>query len=266
MMQTEHIDCGTTGLVVLAQITPPEKHRTYNTIPSPNPKPSIITTNLNSPAINVNGNGKSLKPEGIATEKPDRIITPSPSSSAVDLTKLTDPSPSPKPQASPLLLSPVRDTSSKSGKNNTKPQGKLYIINAGDTRCVISKQGKAQRISHDHRPIDRSERARIRDLGGYVTTENRVNGILQVSRSFGDFHLAPFVSVEPNVTEYELTGDEEFIVLASDGIWDWISDQDAVDIINNEADKDAAASRVRDYSYLLGSQDNMAVVVAFFKN
>jgi len=150
-------------------------------------------------------------------------------------------------------------------KNMTRPQGKLYIINAGDTRCVVSKQGKAQRISYDHRPIDRTERARIRDLGGYVTTENRVNGILQVSRSFGDFHLAPFISVEPNVNEYELTGDEEFIVLASDGVWDWISDQDAVDIINSETDKEAAAARLRDYSYLLGSQDNIAVVVAYFR-
>lgn len=62
----------------------------------------------------------------------------------------------------------------------------LYVANAGDSRCVICRDGKAMDMSFDHKPEDTEELERIRKAGGKVTMDGRVNGGLNLSRAIGD--------------------------------------------------------------------------------
>ena len=61
----------------------------------------------------------------------------------------------------------------------------LYVANAGDSRCVVSREGKAVDMSVDHKPEDDLERNRIEKAGGRVTADGRVNGGLNLSRAIG---------------------------------------------------------------------------------
>lgn len=62
----------------------------------------------------------------------------------------------------------------------------LYVANAGDSRCVVCRNGKAIEMSLDHKPEDDEESARIMKAGGTVTIDGRVNGGLNLSRAIGD--------------------------------------------------------------------------------
>lgn len=61
----------------------------------------------------------------------------------------------------------------------------LIVANAGDSRCVVSEGGKAVDMSYDHKPEDEVELARIKNAGGKVTMDGRVNGGLNLSRAIG---------------------------------------------------------------------------------
>jgi serine/threonine protein phosphatase PrpC/Leucine-rich repeat (LRR) protein len=141
-----------------------------------------------------------------------------------------------------------------------------HVANLGDTRAVLSRGGKAQRLSHDHKPADEEER--IRKLGGFVIgkTTQRVNGMLGVPRSIGDFFVKPFVSEEPFVDTVARQADDDFILLACDGVWDELDDQRVIDICKKEETPHAAAIRVRDYAYLTGSEDNISTVLVLLRD
>lgn len=62
------------------------------------------------------------------------------------------------------------------------------MANAGDSRCVLSRAGKAVELSFDHKPEDDSEKSRIEKAGGKVTQDGRVNGGLNLSRAIGTFY------------------------------------------------------------------------------
>ena len=64
---------------------------------------------------------------------------------------------------------------------------KYYTANAGDSRAVLSRKGHALPLSTDHKPENNDERKRIQAAGGDIVN-GRVNGGLNLSRSFGDFH------------------------------------------------------------------------------
>ncbi|TPX33277.1 hypothetical protein SeMB42_g07505 [Synchytrium endobioticum] len=117
--------------------------------------------------------------------------------------------------------------------------GKLIVGNAGDSRAVLSSNGRAQPLSSDHKPVNPEEWDRIDAAGGFVQF-GRVNGSLALSRALGDFdfktgqNLPPeeqIVTAYPDVTIHQMTDEDEFLVLACDGIWDCMSNQDVVDFI-----------------------------------
>jgi serine/threonine protein phosphatase PrpC len=141
-----------------------------------------------------------------------------------------------------------------------------HVANLGDTRAVLSRGGKAVRLSHDHKPVDEEER--IRELGGYVIgkTTQRVNGMLGVPRSIGDFFVKPYVSEEPFVNVVPRQADDDFIMLACDGVWDELDDQRVVDICKKEPSAQAAAIRVRDYAFMAGSEDNISTVLVLLRD
>jgi len=141
-----------------------------------------------------------------------------------------------------------------------------FIGNVGDSRAVLSRGGKGLRLSYDHKPYNEEEEERIRVLGGCVTGDTgRVNGQLAVSRAIGDFYMQPYVSDEPFLNEIALTDEDKFVILACDGVWDVITDQRAVEIVEGEKDPFIASSRLRDYAYLLGSDDNISVITVVLK-
>ncbi|KAG0174105.1 Protein phosphatase 2C 2 [Apophysomyces sp. BC1015] len=106
------------------------------------------------------------------------------------------------------------------------PDNRIFVANAGDSRSVISVNGESKALSYDHKPVNRLESQRIIAAGGFVEF-GRVNGNLALSRAIGDFefkqneHLPPeeqIVTCDPDVIEHEISGEDEFFVLACDGM------------------------------------------------
>jgi len=93
----------------------------------------------------------------------------------------------------------------------------LYSANAGDARGVLCRAGKAVRLTYDHKGSDKQEAKRITDAGGFVMS-GRVNGVLAVTRSLGDSSMKEFVVGAPYTTETELCEEDEFLILACDGV------------------------------------------------
>ncbi|WFD06552.1 protein-serine/threonine phosphatase [Malassezia vespertilionis] len=117
--------------------------------------------------------------------------------------------------------------------------GSLYVANSGDSRSVLSLGGEAKPMSFDHKPGNPVEHARILNAGGFVEFD-RVNGNLALSRAIGDFEFKQnsslpaeeqIVTANPEVIAHSYTENDEFLVLACDGIWDCLSNQQVVDIV-----------------------------------
>jgi len=116
---------------------------------------------------------------------------------------------------------------------------KIYVANAGDSRCVLGVKGEVKPLSFDHKPTNDDERARITSAGGYVVSF-RVNDNLALSRALGDFTFkknsslspqAQIITANPDVTCHEIMEDDEFFVIACDGIWDCLTSQNVVDFV-----------------------------------
>jgi serine/threonine protein phosphatase PrpC len=100
----------------------------------------------------------------------------------------------------------------------------LYVANSGDTRAVLSKGGQAERMSIDDKCDNPDEIQRIKAAGGLIL-QQRVGGVLAVTRAFGDHSLkaSGLISV-PHIQKYTLKPFDKFLVIASDGVWDELSD------------------------------------------
>jgi len=116
--------------------------------------------------------------------------------------------------------------------------GELIVGNVGDSRCVLytSKPKKVDELTRDHSAGLLDERERIKQLGGRVTKrpcgEYRVEGVLAVSRAFGDAALKPFVSPTPEVVRRTiLPQGEAFLLIASDGVWDVVGNDEASELV-----------------------------------
>jgi len=148
-----------------------------------------------------------------------------------------------------------------------QPPSMLMVANLGDSRAVLSRNGKAYQLSHDHKPDDEAERTRIEALGGYVLMSGvpRVQGVLAVARAFGDISLKPYVSALPEISQVDLTPEDEFVIVASDGLWDTVDNQLAVDLakttFSKEGQWDAAAEALANRAIRHGSFDNVTVVI-----
>ncbi|XP_075024075.1 protein phosphatase 1F isoform X3 [Calonectris borealis] len=101
---------------------------------------------------------------------------------------------------------------------------KLHIAWLGDSQVMLVQQGKAVTLMEPHKPEREDERARIETLGGCVTYMDcwRVNGTLAVSRAIGDICQKPYISGDADGDSFELTGSEDYLLLACDGFFDAI--------------------------------------------
>ncbi|CAN4105391.1 unnamed protein product [Withania somnifera] len=106
---------------------------------------------------------------------------------------------------------------------------KIIVSNCGDSRALLCRNGIAIPLSADHKPDRPDELNRIEEAGGRVIYWDgpRVLGVLAMSRAIGDNYLKPYVTAEPEVTITERTGEDECLILASDGLWDVVSNETA---------------------------------------
>jgi len=177
-----------------------------------------------------------------------------------------------------------------------------YIANTGDTRAVLCRSGKAIDLSVDRKATDPEEIARIIKEGGFVS-KGRVMGSLAVSRAIGDSQLkniskkGRILIPDPEITKYQpkmcisqndnecadAFNDgicmDEFIIIATDGLWDVLSSQAAVDLVRDHMQKNNLLSNeeidmkllssllskisntVADHAVASGSQDNVTVMI-----
>ncbi|KAI0842488.1 PP2C-domain-containing protein [Hypoxylon sp. FL0890] len=159
---------------------------------------------------------------------------------------------------------------------------KIYIANAGDSRSVLGVKGRAKPLSFDHKPQNEGEKARITAAGGFVDF-GRVNGNLALSRAIGDFEfkksaeLSPeqqIVTAYPDVVSHEISDDDEFLVIACDGIWDCQSSQAVVEFVRRgiaaKQDLDKICENMMDNCLASNSEtggvgcDNMTMIIVGF--
>ncbi|SCV01277.1 LANO_0F10990g1_1 [Lachancea nothofagi CBS 11611] len=163
----------------------------------------------------------------------------------------------------------------------SKDQQKLFCGNAGDSRTVLSRNKLAKALSYDHKPTLVGEKSRIVAADGFVEMD-RVNGNLALSRAIGDFEFksnpnlpphAQIVTCVPDVLEHPIDyEDDEFVILACDGIWDCLTSQECVDLIHYGINKgnmslEEISSRIVDVCCSPTTEgtgigcDNMSIVI-----
>ncbi|XP_021294274.1 protein phosphatase 2C 16-like [Herrania umbratica] len=164
----------------------------------------------------------------------------------------------------------------------------IVVANCGDSRAVLCRGKEAMALSIDHKPNRDDEYARIEASGGKVIQwkGHRVFGVLAMSRSIGDRYLKPWIIPEPEVMFIPRAREDECLILASDGLWDVISNEEACEVARRrillwhkkngvpslvERGKgiDPAAQAAAEYLSMLaiqkGSSDNISVIVVDLK-
>jgi protein phosphatase PTC1 len=153
----------------------------------------------------------------------------------------------------------------------------LNILNTGDCRCIICRDNFALPLTKDHKPHWPEENRRIIKTGGKIVFDGfdfRIKD-LSVSRAFGDTDATPFVSHRPDIFRYKIEKSDKFIVLACDGLWDVLSNDEVVNfilitsydqsltkrIVDNNVN---VAKKLAEYALTKGSTDNISVIIAFF--
>ena len=116
---------------------------------------------------------------------------------------------------------------------------KIYFANAGDSRVVLCRKGKAEEGSIDHKPELESEKNRIYKADGWIS-DGRVKGNLNLTRGFGDLeykqnkNLKPeeqMITANPDIKIVDYDKDMDFVIIGCDGIWDCLSNQEACDFV-----------------------------------
>ncbi|ORC88307.1 putative protein phosphatase 2C [Trypanosoma theileri] len=158
----------------------------------------------------------------------------------------------------------------------------LYCGNAGDSRSILCRDGEPIPLSNDHKPFLPSEQSRIERAGGYVWNR-RVNGALALSRAIGDFGFKSNTQVSwdqqavtsaPEVRFSRLNRDrDEFAIIACDGIWDVLSNEQVVEFVRLRIKRRVALDVIAEelierclspHPFGIGC-DNMSVVIVQFK-
>jgi len=144
----------------------------------------------------------------------------------------------------------------------------LLSANVGDSRAVLSRKGRAVDLTHDHKPNDEKEKSRIMAMGENIEWDQdcKVHRIrnLSLARAIGDRYAKPAVSPEVDIRHFPVSEEEdEFIILASDGLWDVMSSQDAVTFVHEYLKANLAnMSKDNAESYKLVLRRNMAKFIA----
>ncbi|XP_007532289.3 LOW QUALITY PROTEIN: probable protein phosphatase 1N [Erinaceus europaeus] len=152
----------------------------------------------------------------------------------------------------------------------------LYLAHCGDSRAILSRAGAVAFSTEDHRPVRPRERERIHDAGGTIR-RRRLEGSLAVSRALGDFAFkeAPgrppelqLVSAEPEVTALARGAEDEFLLLASDGVWDAMTGAALAGLVASRLRLGLApelvCAQLLDTCLCKGSLDNITCILVCF--
>lgn len=141
--------------------------------------------------------------------------------------------------------------------------GLVSVCNAGDARVVAGlRGGGARRLSVDHKASVKEEAQRIRQCGGFVI-RGRLCAMIAVSRGLGDFDFEESgMTCEPHVTSLPLE-EVEFLVVASDGLWDIVDDERCCGMVRSWGRRDTLAHRLASGARKGGTDDDVTVIVVW---
>jgi len=153
---------------------------------------------------------------------------------------------------------------------------KIIFANCGDSRAVLASNNTVRFGTYDHKPCNEEEKKRIENAGGSVMIR-RVNGSLAVSRALGDYDyknvsgLPPteqLVSAEPDLSVMDRSDEDEFLILACDGVWDVMTNEEVVSYINSRLlindNLQKVCEELLETCLAKGSRDNMSVILITF--
>lgn len=141
---------------------------------------------------------------------------------------------------------------------------KLIFANCGDSMAYISGKHKVTNMSYEHKVSDPKETARLKRMGAQITYNDgvaRINGALNISRSFGDRKWKQFVTARPYIVERRKRG-VEYIMLATDGVWDVMDAHEIDNVVKTSSCKSSAANIIRE-AKRRGSGDNLTALVIY---
>lgn len=139
----------------------------------------------------------------------------------------------------------------------------LYVANVGDVQALlVQSDGTSKVLTLKHDPAEPAERSRIRDAGGWVSRNGRLNDLLEVSRAFGYADLMPTVQAAPHVTHVTIKEQHEIIVLATRELWEYLTPSLVTDIARSERqDLMRASQKVRDLALAYGASGKIMVMM-----
>jgi len=154
---------------------------------------------------------------------------------------------------------------------------RMFLINVGDSRALLCRNKKLFVATEDHKPYREDEEARIKQAGGFVV-HRRVMGELAVSRAFGDSdfkkgflnqepgHLkGPLITCDPEIMEIYLQANDDFLLLACDGLFDVYGNEEAIEFVIQEMTMHHNAHRTCENlsrkAIEKGSRDNITIVL-----
>uniref|UniRef100_A0A6C0LTJ6 protein-serine/threonine phosphatase n=1 Tax=viral metagenome TaxID=1070528 RepID=A0A6C0LTJ6_9ZZZZ len=170
----------------------------------------------------------------------------------------------------------------------------LQVINVGDSRAIVSKNGIGISLNKDHKPNWPDEKKRIEQINltskivRPIYKDKLANvwrvGDLSVSRSFGDLDNIPHVTHNPDIYDYVLTDTDEFLVIACDGLWDVIDVSEVTNFVKDHMNNNGTqfynipkkypndlisnkkrniAEKLAHYAIAKGSEDNVSIIIVF---
>ena len=139
----------------------------------------------------------------------------------------------------------------------------LYVANVGDAQAMVIKtDGKHEILTKRHDPAEPTERSRIREAGGWVSRNGRLNDLLQVSRAFGYVDLMPAVQAAPHVTNMKIKEGDDVIVMATSELWEYLTPGLVTDVVRSERqDLMRAAQKLRDLAVAYGASGKIMVMM-----
>jgi adenylate cyclase len=139
----------------------------------------------------------------------------------------------------------------------------LYVSNVGDAQALlIRSEGGHKILTRKHDPAETSERSRIREAGGFVSRQGKLNEVLEVSRAFGYVQMSPAVIASPHILNITLGDTDEMILIASRELWEYLTPDFAVDVARSERnDLMRAAQKLRDLAIAFGATNKIMVML-----
>ncbi|KAL9224541.1 hypothetical protein vseg_000566 [Gypsophila vaccaria] len=157
----------------------------------------------------------------------------------------------------------------------------IILSNCGDSRAVLCKRTHTVPLTVDHKPDRVDELTRIEGEGGKVISWNgaRVLGVLAMSRSIGDRYMSPYIIPVPEITFTARSDEDECLILASDGLWDVMSNDEVGEVARRlirrirrsavAGDKSPAqvvADNLTQLAIGRNSSDNISIIVVDLKS